>query len=349
MRKNFKIFDVILFDGNSSLLNLRILEFSDVVDYFIVIPTSEESKMKIENKTEDKIVIFDVFQNYLDLREELKIFLVENYETFDDLIFISKENELPNFNDTQEIIVKTKIRGISLEHKSLYWNIDFYDKKNSLGSYVFNFSKFLTNQVYSNIFDINSSNIKDNFDKIESGWKFINFHEPTNDETYVRESLLPSTIYSPTTTYTLEKRNNNFEVPKNVGILAYHKIGREYMKQHLFLVESDKDINLNEIRKIYDTVSIVEFSENSNEMIAENIGESVFKSILHLPSNVLYGEKPLKDFQEDYKKNEIKRIIETIFPQDQDMIRIIYKGFDDSLGLWGTLKNQTFSQIINPY
>jgi hypothetical protein len=83
-------------------------------------------------------------------------------------------------------------------------------------------------------------------------------------------------------------------------------------------------------------------------MIAENIGESVFKSILHLPSNVLYGEKPLKDFQEDYKKNEIKRIIETIFPQDQDMIRIIYKGFDDSLGLWGTLKNQRFSQIINP-
>lgn len=348
MRKNFKIFDVILFDGNFSLLNLRILEFSDVVDYFIVIPTSEESKMEIEDKTKDKIVIFDVFQNYFDLREELKTFFVKNYETFDDLIFISKENELPNFNDIEEIIVKTKIRGISLEHKSLYWNIDFYDKKNSLGSYVFNFSKFLTNQVNSNIFDINSSNIKDNFDKIESGWKFINFHEPTNDETYARESILPSTIYSPTTTYTLEKRNNNFELPKNVGILAYHKIGREYMKQHLFLVESDKDVNLNEIRKIYDTVSIVEFSENSNEMIAENIGESVFKSILHLPSNVLYGEKPLKDFQEDFKKNEIKRIIETIFPQDQDMIRIIYKGFDDSLGLWETLKTQTFSQIINP-
>ena len=29
--------------------------------------------------------------------------------------------------------------------------------------------------------------------------------------------------------------------------------------------------------------------------IAENIGESVYKSILHLPTNVLYGEKPLKD------------------------------------------------------
>lgn len=349
MKKKFKIFDVILFEGNHNLLNLRILEFNDVVDYFVVIPTSEESKIKIENNTKDKVVIFDVFQDSLDLREELKEFLVKNYESFDDLIFISKENELPNFNNVEEIIVKTKIRGVFLEHKSLCWNFDFYQKKNSIGTYVFNFSKFLTNQIYSKIFDKNSlQNNIGNLDKIESGWKFINFHEPTEDENYARETLLPSTIYSPTTTYKLEKRNNNFEVPKNVGILAYHKIGREYMKQHLFLVESDKDVNLNEIRKIYDTVSIVEFSDNSNEMIAENIGESVFKSILHLPSNVLYGEKPLKDFQEDYKKNEIKRIIETIFPQDQDMIRIIYKGFDDSLGLWETLKTQTFSQIINP-
>ena len=140
MRKNFKIFDVILFDGIFSLLNLRILEFSDVVDYFIVIPTSEESKMEIEDKTKDKIVIFDVFQDSLDLREELKEFLVKNYESFDDLIFISKENELPNFNNVEEIIVKTKIRGVFLEHKSLCWNFDFYQKKNSIGTYVFNFS-----------------------------------------------------------------------------------------------------------------------------------------------------------------------------------------------------------------
>jgi hypothetical protein len=349
MKKNFKIFDVILFDGNYSLLNLRILEFSDIVDYFIVVPTSEESKIKIENKNDDKIVIFDVFQNLIKLREDLKEFLTKNYSTFDDLIFLSKENELPDFRNLEEIVIESKIKIVSLEHKTLCWNIDFYDKKNSLGAIAFTFSKFLTNQNCLQILDKNSSEInKYNLEKFECGWKFINFHESTTDEIYVRETLLPSIIYNPTTTYKLEKRNNNFELPKNVGILAYHKIGREYMKQHLFLVESDKDVNLNEIRKIYDTVSIIEFSNNSNEMIAENIGESVFKSILHLPSNVLYGEKPLKDFHEDYKKNEIKKIIETIFPQDQDMIRIIYKGFDDSLGLWGTLKNQTFSQIINP-
>jgi len=120
------------------------------------------------------------------------------------------------------------------------------------------------------------------------------------------------------------------------------------MKKHLFLVELDNDSNLNEVRKLYDTVSIIGFSDNVNEVIAENIGESVYKSILHLPNNVLYGEKPLKDFQEDYKKNEIKRIVETVFPQDQDNIRIIYRGFDDFVGLWETLKNEKFSEIINP-
>lgn len=349
MKKKFQIFDIIFFDGTFNLLELRILEFSDVVNYFVVVPTSDEAKKKLDDKIIDNLVVFDVFQTTNKFYEDLKKFLTENYTTFDDLIFISKENELPDFNNIEEIITVSKMRSVFLEHKSLCWNIDFYQKKNSLGTYVFNFSKFLTSQFFLYRFDKDSSeNNFDNLEKIECGWKFINFHEPTNDEIYVRETLLPSIIYDPTTTYKLEKRNNNFELPKNVGILAYHKIGREYMKQHLFLVESDKDVNLNEIRKIYDTVSIVEFSDNSNEMIAENIGESVFKSILHLPSNVLYGEKPLKDFHEDYKKNEIKRIIETIFPQDQDMIRIIYKGFDDSLGLWGTLKNQIFSQIINP-
>jgi hypothetical protein len=120
------------------------------------------------------------------------------------------------------------------------------------------------------------------------------------------------------------------------------------MKKHLFLVESSNTVNLNEISKLYDTVSIIEFSDNPNEIIAENIGESVYKSILHFPNNVFNDVKPSKDYQEEYEKNEIKRIVETVFPQDQDNIRIIYRGFDDFIGLWENLKNEKFSEIINP-
>ena len=341
MKKNFKIFDVILFGGDLDLLNLRFSEFYDIIDFFVIVPFSDEIKCDIDIKFKDKVIIFDTFKNETNLYDLLKEFLKTNYESFDDIIFTSYENEIPNFNNLNEIIEEIKFRLVSIEHKTLCWNVDYYIKENIKGSHVFTFSTFLTNKnvlIKKNL----------NFKKIESGWKFLNFHEPTEGEAFARETLLPSTNYNFATTYKLIKTPSDFELPKNVGILAYNKIGRDYMKKHLFLVESSNTVNLNEVSKLYDTVSIIEFSDKLNEVIAENIGESVFKSILHLPSNVLYGEKPLKDFHDDYKKNEIKKIIETVFPQDQDSIRIIYKGFDDVVGLWKNFKNQQFSEIINP-
>jgi hypothetical protein len=341
MKKNFKIFDVVLFDGNQDLLNLRLSEFYNIVDFFILIPLSDNIKYEIDIRFKDRVVLLETFKNETHFYNLLKEFLSANYESFDDLIFMSKQNEIPDFNNLDEIIEEIKFRRVLIEHKTLCWNVDYYIKENISGSHVFTFSTFLTNK---NI--LIKKNL--NFKKIESGWKFLNFHEPTEDEAFARETLLPSTNYNFATTYKLIKTPSNFELPKNVGILAYNKIGRDYMKKHLFLVESSNTVNLNEVSKLYDTVSIIEFSDKLTEVIAENIGESVYKSILHLPTNVLYGEKPLKDFHDDYKKNEIKKIIETVFPQDQDSIRIIYKGFDDVVGLWENFKNQKFSEIINP-
>jgi hypothetical protein len=62
---------------------------------------------------------------------------------------------------------------------------------------------------------------------------FLNFHEPTEDEVFARENLLPSVNYNSATTYKVIKTPSDFELPKNVGILAYNKIGRDYMKKHL--------------------------------------------------------------------------------------------------------------------
>ena len=47
MKKNFKIFDVVLFDGNQDLLNLRFSEFYNIVDFFILIPSSDNVKYEI--------------------------------------------------------------------------------------------------------------------------------------------------------------------------------------------------------------------------------------------------------------------------------------------------------------
>lgn len=349
MSKNFKIFDFIIYSGNLDFLRLRILEFQDIVDYFIIIPESENIELNLPLEILEKISTFNTYKDVTLLYQEIKDFVGSKYLSFDDLIFISKEHDLPDFNNILEIVEETKNRNVVLKHKTLCWNVDYYLNEQFTGSYVFNFSHFLTNlNILKNLWKIQSDSYESNFEKKLCGWKFVNFHEPNQNEIFARENLIPDVIYNPATTYKLEKVDDNFELPKNIGILAYHKIGREHMKKHLFLVESDKDVNLNEIRKIYDTVSVIEFSDSVNEMIAENIGESVSKSILYLPKNILYGENQIKEFQEDYKKNEIKRIIETVFPQDQDSIRIIYRGFVDITFQWESIKNENFSKIINP-
>ena len=50
MKKNFKIFDVILFGGDLDLLNLRFSEFYDIIDFFVVVPFSDEIKCNIDIK-----------------------------------------------------------------------------------------------------------------------------------------------------------------------------------------------------------------------------------------------------------------------------------------------------------
>lgn len=350
MNKNLKKFDIVLFNSEIDFLRLRIKEYQNIVEKIIVVPMNQEAILVLEkNKIDKQVILTSVFENPVKLYAEILENIKKFYGSFDDLIFISKETELPDFNNLDEVFKEIIFRNLFLNQISFYWNVDYISKKLEKGSFVTSFSKFLiNNNILKALWQNSESNMKSNIKRITNGWKFYNFHNQKIDEVFARESLLPTVNYSLRNTYMLVRRPIDLEIPKNIDILAYNKIGRNYMKKHLFLVESGNSVNLNEINKLYDTVSIIEFSDGVNEVIAENIGESVYKSILHLPSQVLYNEKTLSDFHEDYKKNEVKKIIETVFPQDQDSIRIIYRGFDDILGLWENLKNQNFSEIINP-
>jgi hypothetical protein len=55
MSKNFKIFDFIIYSGNLDFLRLRILEFQDIVDYFIIIPESENIELNLPLEILEKI------------------------------------------------------------------------------------------------------------------------------------------------------------------------------------------------------------------------------------------------------------------------------------------------------
>jgi hypothetical protein len=344
MNKKTKIFDVVISTDNPNLIKLRILEFIEVVDYFLIF--TEQKNLIDQLPSSDKIF---VFENSDDEFEELKKFILSNFESFEDLIFFSKDNEIPDFNDLEKINEEIKKNDLIINHKTFYWNIDYLKNKNEYGSFVSKIVSFLSRKTHGSLVSFLPKNLGIFPHTVESGWKFISFHEERSDELFFRENLIPTEDYDPITTYKLINNPLTFELPKNINIIGYNKVGREYMKKHLFIVDSGKENNIFEIKKLYDTVSIIEFSDNIDEIIAENIGESVYKNVLFLPNKKLYGVGiGLKDFQEIYKKNEIKRIIETVFPQEQDNIRIIYKDFYDLSFLWSDIKEQTFSEIINP-
>jgi hypothetical protein len=233
---------------------------------------------------------------------------------------ISNTNELPNLNYKDVLTDKLVFNYFIIEHKNLIWNIDYMGSELSRGTMVVNLSLII--QV-KNLFDrIFKDKVTDNLVRsfiLENGWKFSNFEYHLNHDYHIKEKLPPTDI-NPVTTYQLIKHNNQIELPTNVDLLPYVKIGRDEIKKHLFLVESDLEfVN----QDYYDTITIINFDSNLKEILCEKVSDKITKSVLFLPNVVLYGEP--ETFYDEYMMNETKRMFSVVFPQEQDIIEIIFK------------------------
>ena len=103
-------------------------------------------------------------------------------------------------------------------------------------------------------------------------------------------------------------------------MLKHIEISNYKPKTHLFLVESEIPSTIDE----YDSITIIEFSNNLNEVIGEQVSNKIMKHVLYLPNKILYSDN-LEDFQNQYKLNEVKRMSNSVFPKEQDKIKIIYR------------------------
>jgi hypothetical protein len=369
MNKNFKIFDSVFFEYDLEMIKFRFEEVGPLVDYIIILESKldlEGNKKKLlfkENlnlfkKWEDKIILVEWFSKDTDTNKKdritscydyIKTTLLENYKSFEDIIFLSNSNELPDYRNIEEIINKLSYNPIYLSHDNFVWNIDYVSKQKSYGSFCFKFTNLIQDKKFFNeIYDNSEINIISPIESIKNGWKFTKFTSTNKkNELFLKDNLLPYEKISPITTYMLTLRDDTIELPVKYDLLPYNKIGRNYVKKHLFIVDHNTDQLIEFWEKEYDTISIIDFSNNLNEIFVNPITHKTTVSTLFVPNKVLYGDKSLKEFQEDYKKNEIKKIIHTVFPQDQDNIRIIYNNAN-YVDLWLNLKNEILSEIINP-
>jgi hypothetical protein len=111
--------------------------------------------------------------------------------------------------------------------------------------------KNILNNVFEQKIKINSNS----YTLYQNGWNFLNFEYDNNYKYQIKE-LLPPTKIDPVRTNQLIKHNNEIELPKNLDLLPYFKIGRDEVKKHLFLVESDLEfVN----QDYYDTITIINF------------------------------------------------------------------------------------------
>ena len=330
MKKNQRTFDAFIFKGELDLLKFRLTELDPFVDVFIIAELDSDKKNSIylnniEMFKKWKKKISHIFINDTNITYSNKIVVefINCSPGFEDILVISEINEIPDYTKKDEIYELLKFHPVILEHQNFVCNIDHIDKKWVNGSIVLTFSSILVKkEIITETYNKKLNSFGFSSQKLKCGWKFTNF-DGSSDSEFNFEEKIPSTEVNPVTTYPLFEHGGNVLLPKNINLLPYKKLGRERVKKHLFISESEIE-SIEKLENVYDTVTIIEFSENLNEVICEKLTDKVSKSVLFLPNKVLYGNYDLKKFQIQYKLNEINRMMCTVFPQKQDLTKIIF-------------------------
>lgn len=328
MIKKNKTFDSFTFRGELELLEFRLTELEPFVDIFIIaeLDSNKQNSNFIQNKTrfdkwKKKIRhIFVTEEYYLN---KITAEFVNHDPDFDDILLFSEINEVPNLRKKNEITKELKYGSILLQHQNFVWNIDHIDNSFVDGTFVIAFNSILIDKEVLNKTHSKKHKLKlGGVQRVKNGWKFSNF-KLENDFKKLIEDKLPPVEIDPLTTYMLTEHNGEVELPMNTKLLPYNQIGRYSSKKHLFLVESDEPESLEMLENQYNSITIINFSNNLNEIIGERVTDKTTRNVLYLPETLLYSDD-LTKFQSQYKINEVKRMFNTVFLQKQDTTTIIY-------------------------
>ena len=328
MIKKNKTFDSFMFDGELDLLEFRLTELNPYIDIFIIAELNTNKSESVYLKNKDRFVkwkkkIFHIFVTDESCLNKITAEFVNHDPDFDDVLIVSKINEVPNLENKEELFKELKYGSIILQHQNFVWNIKHIDNNFIDGSIVLSFSSILVDKevvikTYNKKHNLKIGGIQ----RIKNGWIFSNFYLDDNFKQHIKDKLPPVEV-NPLTTYQLIEHDNSIKLPNNLDLIPYNEIGRSSIKKHLFIVESDEPESLEVLENQYDSVTIINFSDNLNEIIGENISDKTTKNVLYLPKKILYGDDLIK-FQTQYKINEVRRMFSTVFLQKQDTTTIIY-------------------------
>ena len=339
-----KIIDCFLFNDEIDMLNFRIHELYEHVDFFLIL----ESNVTFDGH--DKKYFFDEnhFTKFIDKIIYLKLKITENISSkeifelylkslkskiltlnldFEDIIFHSDIDEIPDFRKLNEIIDLLKINPVVLIQKNFFWNKFYISPVNHYGTIAFTFSHFLCQKNIFEKFKLNKQFSASN-EYVECGWHFSNFfpsdecfrkiktlfglyyidsfYENEKNIQNLRENLLPSFPHNPTPFFRLKKYNG--VLPKNHHLLPNYDVGRKTPTKFIINIED-------------------------------------FKSQIHIPQTEYYfNEKTQKfGFELVYFLNELKKELYSFYPIDDDIF--LFPEMNKEL-YWVEIKNNFLSELL---
>lgn len=345
IRKN-KVVDIILFGGDINLLEMRFLELSDYVDHFIIvesIPEIEKNKFNYDYRLVSKWLLnTKIYTTSVDLNSTdqepnlnslLEQIIFDLDLNFTDVIMLSKYNEIPDMSMFDEIYKNLDFGPIIFKSPSLVWNINYMEKNDKFGTFVFLFTHLITKEVnFLTLFRDKSNIVVPKYSKAYGGWILEGFESNKEINPFLIENYLPNTNIDPYKTYQLILRTPEVKLPKHIFKLKNKTVGRNHSKVHFF----DCDNSNNSVDQ-FDTNIQINFSDNPIENVEYDSNMMKFKINSFLPKNVLYGDKSYEEFIIDYKFNEVIKFCSTVFPLDQDKIIIKLNGVIKEF-LWVELK-----------
>jgi beta-1,4-mannosyl-glycoprotein beta-1,4-N-acetylglucosaminyltransferase len=182
-----KIIDAFLFYNELNMLEFRLTELNEHVDYFVVLESSFDfngnKKESVFNSNkerfkswEDKIIYIDCPELSSSIIEKTKKSYRpfstddENYEInkdnivfymtsklrdclyslnidFEDIVFLSDVDEIPDFNNLDSLLDLLVFDSVFLRQKRFFWTTKYVDKDLSYGTSIHQYTKILQNPL----------------------------------------------------------------------------------------------------------------------------------------------------------------------------------------------------------
>jgi hypothetical protein len=318
MNEKKKIFDVVFIIDDEDILELRFMDMYALTDYFIIFGKEEslEKIKKFSSEMGHRIKTF-VLEDTMNFDSEDISYISSSvlttigdlYSSFDDLVFLSYSNEIPDIKNLFETDINNKQLRIL---KNDVYECSFKRKRKfkETGSLLTNFSYLLKNKknFVSDFFEMKQNLVVEDL-TLYNGYKILNYKKTPE--------VLPSTYFCP-----ILKRNVEYKSVRDLRkfVFILNKSSQEISADHIFNVK---------------------FKDSFPEKIDVDINQNEHDIELFIPQTILYG-KNLEDFQEQYKHFEIRRILSNFDCQNEDDIEIHYDKKNIKTLKFYEIKNPSF-------